>query len=30
MRRSIAALAKNTEMVRKLFEYKFDEDGVIG
>jgi hypothetical protein len=30
MRRAIAALAKNTEMVRKLFEYKFDEDGVIG
>ncbi len=30
MRRAIAALAKNTEMVRKLFEYKFDEEGVIG
>ncbi len=30
MRRAIAALAKNTEMVRKLFEYRFDEDGVIG
>ena len=30
MRRAIAALAKNTDMVRKLFEYKFDEDGVIG
>lgn len=31
MRRAIAALAKNTEMVRKLFEYSFkDEEGVIG
>lgn len=30
MRRAIAALAKNTEMVRKLFEYKFDEEWVIG
>jgi uncharacterized cofD-like protein len=30
MRRAIAALAKNTEMVRKLFEYHFDEPGVIG
>ena len=30
LRRAIAALAKNTEMVRKLFEYKFDEDGIIG
>lgn len=29
MRRAIAALAKNTEMVRKLFEYKFDEEWVI-
>lgn len=28
-RRAIAALAKNTWMVRKLFEYKFDESGVI-
>lgn len=31
MRRAIAALAKNTEMVRKLFEYSFKwEEGVIG
>ncbi len=31
MRRAIAALAKNTEMVRKLFEYSFkDEEWVIG
>lgn len=31
MRRAIAALAKDTEMVRKLFEYSFkDEEGVIG
>ena len=31
MRRAIAALAKNTEMVRRLFEYRFkDEEGVIG
>jgi uncharacterized cofD-like protein len=31
MRRAIAALAKNTEMVRRLFEYSFkDEEGVIG
>lgn len=30
IRRAIAALAKNTGMVRKLFEYKFEEDGVIG
>jgi uncharacterized cofD-like protein len=29
IRRAIAALAKNTGMVRKLFEYKFDEEGVI-
>jgi uncharacterized cofD-like protein len=30
MRRAIAALAKNTEMVRKLFEYSFkDEEWVI-
>jgi uncharacterized cofD-like protein len=31
MRRAIAALAKNTDMVRKLFEYSFTwEEGVIG
>jgi len=31
MRRAIAALAKNTEMVRRLFEYSFKwEEGVIG
>ncbi len=31
MRRAIAALAKNTDMVRKLFEYSFkDEEWVIG
>ncbi len=31
MRRAIAALAGNTEIVRKLFEYSFDgEEGVIG
>jgi len=31
MRRAIAALAKDTEMVRKLFEYSFsEEEGVIG
>ncbi len=31
LRRAIAALAKNTEMVRRLFEYSFkDEEGVIG
>ena len=31
MRRAIAALAKDTEMVRKLFEYSFkNEEGVIG
>ena len=31
MRRAIAALAKNTDMVRKLFEYSFKwEEGVIG
>jgi len=31
MRRAIAALAKNTELVRRLFEYSFkDEEGVIG
>lgn len=30
MRRAIAALAKKTDVVRKLFEYKFDEEGVIG
>ncbi len=30
IRRAIAALAKNTGMVRKLFEYKFEEEGVIG
>ena len=30
IRRGIAALAKDTGMVRKLFEYKFEEDGVIG
>ena len=30
MRRAIAALAKRTDMVRKLFEYKFDEEWVIG
>ncbi len=31
MRRAIAALAKNTEMVRRLFEYSFkDEEWVIG
>ena len=31
MRRAIAALAKNTEMVRKLFEYSFSrEEWVIG
>jgi len=29
IRRGIAALAKDTGMVRSLFEYKFDEDGVI-
>lgn len=30
-RRAIAALANNTEVVRKLFEYSFkDEEGVIG
>ncbi len=31
LRRAIAALAKNTEMVRRLFEYSFKwEEGVIG
>ncbi len=30
IRQAIAALAKDTGMVRKLFEYKFDEEGVIG
>ena len=30
MRRAIAALAKKTDVVRRLFEYKFDEEGVIG
>ncbi|MBB1554275.1 YvcK family protein [Candidatus Gracilibacteria bacterium] len=30
LRRAIAALAKDTEMVRKLFEYSFKEEGVIG
>lgn len=31
MRRAIAALAKNTELVRRLFEYSFKgEEGVIG
>lgn len=31
LRRAIAALAKDTEMVRKLFEYSFkNEEGVIG
>ncbi len=31
MRRAIAALAKNTDMVRKMFEYSFkDEEWVIG
>ena len=30
IRRWIAALAKDTGMVRKLFEYKFEEEGVIG
>lgn len=30
VRRAVAAMAKNTGMVRKLFEYKFEEDGVIG
>jgi uncharacterized cofD-like protein len=30
MRRAVAALAKRTDMVRELFEYKFDEEGVIG
>ncbi len=31
MRRAIAALAKNTELVRRLFEYSFkDEEWVIG
>jgi 2-phospho-L-lactate transferase/gluconeogenesis factor (CofD/UPF0052 family) len=31
MRRAIAALAKNTELVRRLFEYSFkNEEGVIG
>ncbi len=31
MRRAIAALAKNTKLIRKLFEYSFkDEEGVIG
>lgn len=30
IRRGIAALAKDTGMVRSLFEYKFDEEGVIG
>ncbi len=31
MRRAIAALAKDTDMVRKLFEYSFsEEEGVIG
>lgn len=29
IRRGIAALAKDTGMVRKLFEYKFNEEGVI-
>lgn len=29
IRRGIAALAKDTGMVRKLFEYKFDESGAI-
>ncbi len=29
IRRGIAALAKDTGMVRQLFEYKFDEEGVI-
>lgn len=29
IRRGIAALAKDTGMVRSLFEYKFDEEGVI-
>ena len=30
LRRAIAALAKDTELVRKLFEYSFKEEGVIG
>ena len=30
IRRGIAALAKDTGMVRNLFEYKFKEEGVIG
>lgn len=31
MRRAIAALAKNTDLVRRLFEYSFkNEEGVIG
>lgn len=30
LRRAIAALASDTEMVRKLFEYSFEEEGVIG
>lgn len=30
IRRGIAALAKDTGMVRKLFEYKFEEEGAIG
>ncbi len=30
IRGAITALAKDTLMVRKLFEYKFDEEGVIG
>lgn len=31
LRRAIAALARDTEMVRKLFEYSFKgEEGVIG
>lgn len=30
IRRGIAALAKDTGMVRKLFEYKFDEEWTIG
>lgn len=30
IRRGIAALAKDTGMVRQLFEYKFEEEGVIG
>ncbi len=30
IRRSIVALAEDTETVRRLFEYRFDEEGTIG